>query len=105
MEHVKYREYVMQLEPGDELFVYTDGIPEATDAENRMFGTDRLIETLNTQQDTTPVSVLTYVQDAVHTFVGSAPQFDDMTMLCLKYKGPHGVPEQATVTVQTPGKA
>ncbi len=105
MEHVKYREYVMQLEPGDELFVYTDGIPEATDAENRMFGTDRLIETLNTQQDTTPVSVLTHVQDAVHTFVGSAPQFDDMTMLCLKYKGPHGVPEQATVTVQTPGKA
>ena len=87
MPGVRYREYTLQLEPGTKLFVYTDGVPEATDANQQMFGTDRMIAALNTATDKDPGAILESVKNAVSSFVGSAEQFDDLTMLCLEYKG------------------
>ncbi|MBR3270415.1 MAG: serine/threonine-protein phosphatase, partial [Clostridia bacterium] len=87
MEGARYREYTVQLEPGAKLFVYTDGVPEATNAQNELFGTDRMLDALNRQPDATPMGVLQNVRAAVDDFVLDAEQFDDLTMLCLAYKG------------------
>ena len=86
MEGVKYREYELQLKPGDRLFVYTDGVPEATNASNRLFGTERMLDALNRNPCGTPKQLLENVHSAVNAFVGEAEQFDDLTMLCLEYK-------------------
>ena len=88
MEGVKYREYEIQLEPGSKLFVYTDGVPEATSAEKELFGTERMIDALNTDPDAAPKELLGNVRTSVDSFVKDAEQFDDLTMLCLEYKGP-----------------
>ncbi len=88
MEGIHYSEYDLQIEPGDKLFVYTDGVPEATDGSGEMFGTDRMIETLSSCTDNTPKEILQGVRNAVDSFVGDAEQFDDLTMMCLEYKGP-----------------
>ena len=72
---------------GDKLFLYTDGVPEATDAENELFGTARMIDALNACADRSPEALLACVKSAVDVFVGEAEQFDDLTMLCLEYKG------------------
>jgi serine phosphatase RsbU (regulator of sigma subunit) len=85
MKGVKYGEYEVQLKPGAKIFVYTDGIAEATDANNELFGTDRMIEALNKNQEARPEEVLEDVSSAVADFVKEAEQFDDMTMLCLEY--------------------
>ncbi len=87
MEGVKYREYEVQLEPGASLFVYTDGVAEATNAQNELFGTDRMVEALNRKPDAAPMEVLKNVRAAVDDFVQEAEQFDDLTMLCMTYKG------------------
>lgn len=86
MDGIKYKEYTIQLEPGAKLFLYTDGVPEATDANNVLFGTDRMLEALNTSQDKTPEEILKTVRSAVDGFVQDAEQFDDLTMLCLEYR-------------------
>ena len=88
MEEAKYREYELYLKPGDRLFLYTDGVPEATDSENRMFGTERMLEALNREWEAAPQTILSNVTKAVNAFVNDAEQFDDLTMLCLEYKGP-----------------
>ena len=87
MEGVKYKEYELALEPGDKLFLYTDGVPEATDAEQVMFGTDRMLTALNAAPDAAPEQILRNVRGAVDGFVKDAEQFDDLTMLCMEYKG------------------
>ena len=87
MAGIRYRNYEIKLEPGDSVFVYTDGVPEATNANNELFGTDRMVEALNSSSNTTPEDVLKNVRAAVDTFVEEAEQFDDLTMLCLEYKG------------------
>ncbi|MBO7710257.1 MAG: PP2C family protein-serine/threonine phosphatase, partial [Lachnospiraceae bacterium] len=87
MEGIQYREFETQLQPGDTLFVYTDGVPEATDAENNMFGTDRMISALNKDPDAGPRQLLENVYEDVNLFTGNAEQFDDLTMLCLEYHG------------------
>ena len=86
---VSYREYELQLEKGDKLFLYTDGVTEATDEKGELFGTERMLGALNAFADSSPREILTGVKDAVDAFVGDAEQFDDMTMLCLTYKGPN----------------
>ena len=86
---VCYREYELQLEKGDKLFLYTDGVTEATDEKGELFGTERMLGALNACADSSPREILTGVKDAVDAFVGDAEQFDDMTMLCLTYKGPN----------------
>ena len=88
MEGVKYTQYELQLNPGDRLFLYTDGVPEATDADKEQFGTDRMIAALNEAKDGSPEQVLKQVRLAVDGFVRDAEQFDDLTMLCLTYEGP-----------------
>ena len=82
-----YQDYEIQMKPGDKLFVYTDGVPEANNSERKMFGTERMVEALNENRDVTPEKMLQNMREAVDTFVGNAEQFDDLTMLCLEYKG------------------
>lgn len=86
MDGVRYREYELQLEPGSKLFVYTDGVPEATSAAEELFGTDRMVEALQGAEEGSPEEILAAVDRAVQGFVGSAPQFDDLTMLCIHLK-------------------
>ena len=88
MEGAKYKEYEMQLAPGAKLFVYTDGVPEATNANLELFGAERMIDALNAKKDGAPMDILKSVRKAVDSFVLNAEQFDDLTMLCLEYKGP-----------------
>ena len=87
MEGARYREYTLQLESGSKIFVYTDGVPEATDAAKEMFGTDRMITALNMAPDSGTQDILRIVREQVDAFVGEAEQFDDLTMLCLEYRG------------------
>jgi len=87
MAGMKYKEYEMTLSPGDRLFLYTDGVPEATSWERELFGTDRMLAALNETGDAPPQEVLRGVRRAVDGFVQDAEQFDDLTMLCLAYKG------------------
>ena len=89
MDGVKYWEYQMQLLPGARMFLYTDGVPEATNSENELFGVERMLDALNQDTDANPMEVLRHVRQAVDGFVGDAEQFDDLTMLCLKYNGPN----------------
>ena len=90
MEDIRYKEYELQLEKGTKLFVYTDGVPEATDAQNQMFGSRRMLEALNEKPDAVPQEILENMHRAVDDFVQGAEQFDDMTMLCLDYHGAAG---------------
>ena len=87
MEGLKYKQYELQLEPGDKLFLYTDGVPEATDANQELFGTERMLTALNEAKDQNPEKLLLSVRQAVDAFVKEAEQFDDLTMLCVEYKG------------------
>ena len=82
----KYKESEFTLEKGGTLFVYTDGVPEATNADKKMFGLERITEILNQTPDADPHQLLTSVHGAVDGFVGDAEQFDDLTMLCIKLK-------------------
>ncbi len=88
MEHARYQEYKLVLRPGDELFVYTDGVAEATSAANKLFGTDRMLDALNSRPAAPPEELLRTVKERIDGFVGEAPQFDDITMLGLRYLGP-----------------
>ena len=88
LEGAKYKQYEIQLEPGAKLFVYTDGVPEATNGQQELFGTERMLDALNRQPDASPMDVLKNMRKAVDGFVLNAEQFDDLTMLCLEYKGP-----------------
>ena len=84
MEGMPYSQYEFDLEKGGTLFVYTDGCPEATDANNELFGTDRMLEALNKNPDANPKELLENMRSAVDEFVGAAPQFDDLTMMAIK---------------------
>ncbi len=87
MPDTKYTEYTVQLEPGDKLFQYTDGVTEATNSKLELFGTDRMVKALNIDPTQSPECIINTVKDAVDKFVGKAEQFDDITMLCFEYKG------------------
>ena len=87
MENIRFRQREFELHPGDRLFVYTDGVPEATDAENRLFGPERMLEALNSDPGADPQALLHNVWQAINTFAGDAPQFDDVTMLSFHYNG------------------
>ena len=87
MEGVKYNEYELPFEKGSMLFLYTDGVAEASNSDGELFGAERLLAALNATDASTPEEVLRNVDKAVGDFVGDAPQFDDLTMLCLKFNG------------------
>ena len=85
MEGLKIREHEFELHHGDTLLSYTDGVTEATNKDNKLFGTDRLLETLNKNPDADVYGVINGVKASIDEFVGDAPQFDDITMLCLHF--------------------
>ncbi len=87
IEGVRYREYELDMTPGSKLFLYTDGVPEATNDANEMFGTKRMLAAMNEDPAASPEMILKNVRKAVDSFVKDAEQFDDLTMLCLEYKG------------------
>ena len=118
MEGLSYREAYWQMNPGDLLFLYTDGVPEATDASMELFGNERMLEALaeswslenlqsrhsNTDQNDVQTAsgkwnfedlqtFLTMFRRHVDDFVGEAPQFDDLTMMCFSYNGSSETPE------------
>ena len=86
MEGLRYRAGVMELMPGDKLFQYTDGVTEATSAAKELYGMERLQNVLASVSDKAPQEILPAVKTDIDRFVGTAPQFDDITMLCLEYK-------------------
>jgi len=87
IEDIKYKDYELTLSPGDKLFVYTDGVREARDKDSELFGTKRMLEALNEAADVAPEEILGNVSRAVDCFVKEEEQFDDLTMLCIEYKG------------------
>lgn len=87
MEGMRFREHEIELNPGDSLYVYTDGVPEATNSNDELFGTERMLQALNENPSDSAEELLNRVKDHIDTFVGEAPQFDDITMLCMNYFG------------------
>ncbi len=86
MEDMRYKSGCMMLEPGDKIFQYTDGVTEATDIHNELYGMDRLSDVLKASKGEKPEKIIAAVKDDIDAFVKDAPQFDDITMLCLEYK-------------------
>ena len=87
MEDMRFREYELQLDPGDKLFVYTDGVPEAIDEQVEQYGAQRLTQVLNTVKGRNMKDTLPAVREDIAAFVGAADQFDDITMLGFTYYG------------------
>lgn len=87
MDMARYKEYEIQLEKGDMLYVYTDGVAEATNAENELYGTERMLKALNASKDKEVEQLLKDVRSDIDAFVKEAPQFDDITMLGLRFQG------------------
>ena len=88
MDGLPFKAHDFELNPGDSLFVYTDGVAEATNARNELFGTDRMLDALNSDPGAAPRDVLSNVMDGISRFVDGAEQFDDITMLSFQYNGP-----------------
>ena len=86
-EGMTFREAEFELRPGDSLYLYTDGVAEATNVEMKLYGTDRMIDALNRHAEETVEELLPSMKREVDAFVGDAPQFDDITMLGLRYFG------------------
>ena len=86
MDTVKYRQNELMMHPGDRLYLYTDGITEATSSAKELYGEERLSAYLNGHADDTAEDILHGLKSDIDTFVGEAPQFDDMTMLMLDFK-------------------
>ena len=86
MEGVRYRENTLQLEPGDRLYLYTDGVTEATNSHEELFGDERLQNALNEYMDLPVEQLLPKIKECIDAFVGDADQFDDITMLALDYR-------------------
>lgn len=87
IEGIRFKEEEFEMHPGDTLFVYTDGVPEATNSSEELYGTDRMINKLNEDPDADPETLLRSLRSSIDDFVGDAPQFDDITMLSFKYIG------------------
>ena len=88
LEKTKYQDYELTLEPGDAVFVYTDGVPEANNTDAELFGMDRLEKSLNKAPKASPQEIPEQVRADVDDYARGAKQFDDLTMLCLEFKGP-----------------
>ena len=87
MPKLEYIEYETELEPGACIFLYTDGVPEATNADNEMFGIDRMLVALNKHRNGSPEEILHGVEKTIEEFTEGNEQFDDLTMMCLRYNG------------------
>jgi sigma-B regulation protein RsbU (phosphoserine phosphatase) len=87
MPGIPFRQHEFELKPGDVFFVYTDGVAEATDAKNELFGSERMINVLNREPDAKAKKLVENMAAGIEDFVEDAPQFDDITMLCFEYFG------------------
>ncbi len=87
MPGIPYKNYEIQLEKGSKLFIYTDGVAEATSESDELFGVERTVEALNEAKDKNPEAIIDNIKRSVDKFVGNAPQFDDLTMLCFELIG------------------
>ena len=87
---IKYKNREFTLNEGDRIFVYTDGVTEATDSKNELFGEERLIEALNRTVDMNTEQTVKSMKESIDAFVGDAEQFDDLTMLSFIFKGRKG---------------
>jgi len=92
MEDARFKQYEIQLSPGDRLFVYTDGVPEAINESEEQYGLERLAEQLNRDHSISQEQLLHNVRDDISRFAGSAEQFDDITMLGFNFFGPDDNP-------------
>ena len=86
LEGMSYESGSLRMEPGDRLFQYTDGVPEATDGNEELYGMERLEQVLCRHADAPPEELLRRIKEDIDAFVGDAPQFDDITMLCLEFR-------------------
>ena len=88
VEGVPFNEHEFELHPGDRIFIYTDGVPEATSEQDELFGEERMVESLNSHMEDSLQELLPDLKKDIDNFVGNAPQFDDITMLGFDYYGP-----------------
>ena len=89
----KFRDVHWKLSPGDMLFLYTDGVPEATNDRNEQFGNKRMLEALRRSREKNGADLASFlrtVREQIDEYVGDAPQFDDLTMMCVTYFGESG---------------
>ncbi len=84
---VPYRGHELQMQPGDTLVLYTDGVTEAVDEAETYYGDERLFELLSAQADEKPEDLVRIIREDVALFAGAAPQADDITVLALRYEG------------------
>ncbi|MDR2702465.1 MAG: SpoIIE family protein phosphatase [Spirochaetaceae bacterium] len=87
MQNAKYKEKEITFEPGDVLYLYTDGVTEAMNGKRELFGEQRLLAALNANKDSPPNELLSVVKREVDTFADGTEQADDITMLALKVNG------------------
>lgn len=87
MDGYKYKDYKFKLKKGNKLFVYTDGVPEAENDNDKMFGLDNMVKSLNKVKESSCTGILNSIKNDVSKFVNDAVQFDDFTMLCFEYIG------------------
>ncbi|MBR5420194.1 MAG: PP2C family protein-serine/threonine phosphatase [Lachnospiraceae bacterium] len=87
VEGIKYLKYDFEMQKNDILYLYTDGVPEATSADVELYSKERLEEFLTKHTKDAPRKLLAEVKKNVDAFVGKAPQFDDMTMLAFRFQG------------------
>ena len=98
MEGIRYRVGALTLTPGDRVFLYTDGVTEATNGNNELYGEDRLLDFMNRSSDEAAADLLPALKADIDEFVGDAPQFDDITMLMFDYKPKKGDFQMITKT-------
>lgn len=101
METAKFTDFELTLGRGDKLFLYTDGVPEATNSNEEMFNMDRTKDVIKNTQNEEPKEVVESVWKNICDFVGDAPQFDDVTMLCIKYLGSDAKTMTVPATVES----
>ena len=104
IDGMRFHEYEITLERGDSLFVYTDGVSEAIDRSSQMFGEERMKKVLNEDPEKKPEELIRRVYKEIQSFAGGAPQFDDITMLSLKYLGSGSADEDRYVSFTVPAK-
>ena len=90
-EGVPYPKEKLQLDPGDRVFLYTDGVTEATREDKVLYGEERLLKYLTKHGTEEIHQVLDGLKEDIDKFIDGAPQFDDITMLMLEYRGPNDI--------------
>ncbi len=105
MEGIKYRKNELQLDPGDRLYLYTDGVTEAMDCDDKLYGEQNLLDFANAVGEANPEELCRRVEEDVDRFVGNAPQFDDITMLGLTFNCILGENEIAVIPNEESRKA